>query len=123
MNRAIVIVKAGREDFADAMARGIMAARAGRERDDRLTEAQARVVSAEMDRQKIARLLHVAVGNGKTAEDYAAMRFRAEMQYGEPLYDITPAGRFARRALGLYGLLIMTIRAAYRAQDKVLKSS
>lgn len=38
-----------------------------------LTNEQMQMVSAEIDRQRIARLLKVAIGNRNTPDDYATM--------------------------------------------------
>ena len=83
------------------------------------------------DRQSIARergeqaierdLLHVAVGNHKTAEDYAVMRCQAEIEWGEPVDDPTPLERVLDKALGIYGLFVTAVAAAYHAQDKLLE--
>ena len=126
-NRAIVIVKAGRADFADAMERGIIAGRA-----IRLDERKRQEVEAEIDRQAIekgmqcnwkaaARGVKVAIGRNLGAKDYANMCFDAEMDYGESFYEEGRLHRAARKALGVYGLLVMAVAAAYRAQDKVLE--
>jgi len=47
-----------------------------------MTDEQRQMVMAEIDRQHIARLLKVAIGNTNTPDDYAAMitRERYEMQ-------------------------------------------
>ena len=47
-----------------------------------MTEEQRQKVMAEIDRQHIARLLKVAIGNTNTSDDYAAMitRERYRMQ-------------------------------------------
>jgi len=120
-NRAIVIIKAGRADLADALASGAMAGRAQRQQADRLSAEQRAMVSAEIDRQRLARQLHVAIGKNRGAKEYADLCFEADMAYGESLYDEGRLHRLARRALGLYGLLVMALRAAYRAQDRVLE--
>lgn len=121
IKRAIVVVKAGRPDFAEAMASGIMTAKSRR-----LTDAEREAVEAEIDRQKIhaslqRSLLRVAVGNTKTADDYAAMRCDAEIEYGAPLYEDGPLRRAARKLMGVYGLLLVGIASAYKAQEKVLR--
>ena len=47
-----------------------------------MTEEQRQMVIAEIDRQRIARLLKIAIGNTNTPDDYAAMitRERYRMQ-------------------------------------------
>ena len=132
--RAIVIVKAGDPALADAMERGILAARAQAHADlasaaagrSKLPQSPAatapsgRELFGEGKRPVNRSLLRVAVGNHKTAEDYANMRFEAELEYGESVYELSPARKLARKALGLYGLLVVGLSAAYRAQDRVL---
>lgn len=111
MSRALVIVKAGDPRISDAVESGI---RTGRE--ERLTPEQFEVVSAEIDRQHIARLVRVAVGNDKTPEDYASMVTKARGDYGTPARP----GRVGRWLLQGYALVVLALAAAYRAQDKVL---
>jgi len=41
-----------------------------------MTEEQRQMVIAEIDRQRIARLLKIAIGNTNTPDDYAAMMVR-----------------------------------------------
>lgn len=104
MTRALVIVRRGDPEIADAIISGIDAADA--EADH--TEWQRRVAS----------LVRVAVGNTKTAEDYMIMISAAEQEYR--VRSVMPLKRMAEALLGLYGLLIMAISAAYKAQDKAL---
>lgn len=111
MSRALVIVKAGDPRIADAVERGI---RAGK--TPRLTREQAEVVSAEIDRQHIARLVRVAVGNDRTPEDYARLVTKARGDYGTPARP----GRIGRWLLQGYALVVVALAAACRAQDKVL---
>lgn len=88
----------------------------------RLTEAQIEVVEAEIDRQKIlADLVRVAVNNGNTPEDYRTMTVKARGDYGRLYRAPGPARRFARLLLGVYGLAVLMIAGAYRAQDRVLE--
>ena len=88
----------------------------------RLTEAQIEVVEAEIDRQKIlADLVKVAVNNGNTPEDYRIMSVKARGDYGRLYRAPGPARRFARLLLGVYGLAVLMIAGAYRAQDRVLE--
>lgn len=41
-----------------------------------MTEEQRQMVIAEIDRQRIAKLLKIAIGNTNTPDDYAAMMVR-----------------------------------------------
>lgn len=115
MNRAMVIVKAGDPDIADAVERGI---REGRAR--RLTHEQAEVVSAEIDRQHIVRkLVRVAVGNTKTNDDYDAMITKARGDYGERRWG-GALRRIGTVLLVVYAMAVYALAMAYRAQDIVL---
>lgn len=111
----VLLLQGGDAEISGALAEGVLAGRAAR-----LEEDQRRVVSAELDRQAIARDLREAVGNHKTAADYAVMRFDAEVEYGEPVYNPTRLQRFADKLLAVYGLIVYGVAAAYRAQDRVL---
>lgn len=147
---AVVLLQAGDPEIAGALAAGVMEGRAAQRRDDlsgpcratshdagetrtgagRLTEEQRRVVEAEIDRQAIEEYIHqtavdrallrVAVGNHKTADDYAMMRFEAEVEYGEPVDYPSPLRRAANAALAIYAMFVEAVATAYRAQDKVL---
>ena len=86
----------------------------------RLLEDQRRVVSAEMDRQAIREGLREAVGNTKTPADYAAMRCRAEIEWGEPVDYPTPLERFGDGLLAAYAMVICGLSAAFHAQDHIL---
>ena len=111
-------IKAG---TGTSLARGRIEAASVSADGGRLTEDQMEVVMAEIDRQHILEaLVRVAVGNGKTAEDYALMQIKARAEYDRA--DRRPAWlrKLAERALGLYGLLCYALAAAYRAQDAVL---
>ena len=137
--RAVVaLARSGDPEIAGAIAEGMLTAAAHRGRGEpgraegltvtvraRGSRAEDRaeiieVVEAEIDRQHIMRaLVRVAVGNDKSAEDYAAMVTRARGLYG------TPARRGPVRRLldGLvmgWALLWLGIRGAYDAQRHVL---
>ena len=121
MMKAIVIKTYGDPEIAEALRDGI---RAGTEdaRRAELTHDQIEVVEAEIDRQHILEeLVRVAVGNTKTAEDYALMVTKSRADHA--IDDGRPAWlrRMADRALGLYGLAVMALASAYRAQDIVLE--
>ena len=113
---AVLVIQAGDEQIVEALTDGIMAGRAAR-----LEAAQIETVQAEIDRQEVQRaLLRVAVGNTKSAKDYAMMRFEAEMAYGESVDNPSPLRRLFDKALGIYGLFVYALHSANRAQEKVL---
>lgn len=75
-----------------------------------LTSEEIEVVEAEIDRQKIlADLVRVATGNTKTPEDYQIMVTKARGDYQRLTRPAGPLRRFARRALGLYGLVVYSV--------------
>lgn len=67
-----------------------------------MTDEQRQMVMAEIDRQHIARLLKVAIGNTNTPDDYAAMitRERYRMQVYEDNGGIV--GRFGTLLLVIW---------------------
>lgn len=77
---------------------------------------------AEIDRQHIARLVRVAVGNDYTAEDYQCMITKARHDYGKYYREPGPLRRIGDALLGVYALLVCGVRRAYRAQDRLLGS-
>ena len=125
---AVMLLQAGDKQIVEALTDGIMAGRAAR-----LEATQIENVEEEIDRQAIRRdmegdavqraLLRVAVNNTKTAEDYAAMTSRAEIEWGEPVDYPTPLERFADAVLALYAMVICGLSAAYHAQDKLLEGN
>lgn len=124
----VMLLQAGDPEITGAIAEGIMAARG--EGAEALTREQIETVEAEIDRQAIEEamnrpqvqrsLLRVAVGNSKTKEDYAMLRFEADMEYGESLYEPGWWDKIADKALGIYGLFVCALSGAFKAQDKVL---
>lgn len=111
---AVVLIQAGDPEISGAIAEGIMAGR-----EDRLTREQVETVQAEIDRQAVAQLVKVAVGNTRGAQDYLILRAAAEQDYGED--ERGPLGRLLDRAIGIYGLFVYAIAEAFKAQDKVLE--
>lgn len=144
---AVMVIQSGDTAISGALASGALAAIEARRGErplstaprgaatfpigGRLGEAERQAVEAEIDRQAIRRdmegdavqraLLRVAVNNTKTAEDYAAMTSRAEIEWGEPVDYPTPLERFADAVLALYAMVICGLSAAYHAQDKMLE--
>lgn len=89
-----------------------------------LPAEQIEVVEAEIDRQRIQMaLLRVAVGNHKSAEDYAALVTKARGDYGMTRRPPGTARKVGKKLLGLYGLLCYTVARAYRSQERVLGNS
>lgn len=97
MTRAIVIKRYGDPALSGAIVDGMTKA---------LSPAQMEVVKAEIDRQHIVRkLVRVAVGNTKTAQDYACMTAKAKGNYGY----IRHHGRLYGAVLGAWALLWLII--------------
>lgn len=112
MNRALVIVKAGDPSIADAVERGILSGK-----DARRAQARAEVVPPEVDWKHVAQLVRVAVGNNRTAEDYARLVTKARGDYGQ---TGRRPGRGRQRLLQGYALVVLALASAYRAQDRIL---
>lgn len=101
MNRAIVIY--GDREIGNAVADGM---RAALPEPKPLEPEQVKVVQGEIDRQRIvAGLVRVAVGNSKTAQDYACMVAKARCDYGIPREH----GRLYRAVWGLIGYLVLAV--------------
>lgn len=109
--RGVVIKLYGDPTLSGAIADGMSKA---------LSPAQIEVVKAEIDRQHIARLVRVAVGNGNTAEDYQCMIIKARHDYGKYYRQPGPLQRVGDALLGVYALIVCGISAAYRSQERVL---
>jgi len=70
-----------------------------------LTHDEAQVVSAEMDRQKVAELLRVAMH--REPVDYAGLAYDAEVAYGESLYAPGLLGKIGEKLLVGYALIVL----------------
>lgn len=135
-----MIIRRGDPEISAALAEGALAGMAARAAlPGGLPEGQRQAVEAEIDRQYIAgdmaggqgvdrarvsrALLKVAVNNTKRAEDYAMMRFDAEVQYGEPVDYPTPLRRLGDGLLTVYAMIVYAVASAFRAQNRVLGGS
>lgn len=78
-----------------------------------LTAEQVQVVEAEIDRQKIADLLRVAMH--REPVDYAEKAFDAEVEYGESLYERGPLGRLGEKLLVVYALVVMAFERLFES--------
>ena len=92
----------------------------------RLWEDQGAVESVEIvtvaadDRRRVARLVRIAVGNTRTAEDYRQMIVKARGDYAVHRRH-NPMREAAGMLLLAWALLWEGLRRAYRAQDRVLR--
>ena len=98
-----LLLTAGDEQISSALASGIMAVRLPAASP--LEPEQARVVSAEMDRQKVAELLRVAMH--REPVDYAHLAYDAEVAYGESLYAPGLLGKIGEKLLVGYALIVL----------------
>ena len=132
----VVLIQAGDPEICEPIKSGMLAGREKARGDrrphpsalraatfptgGRLLEDQRRVVAAEMDRQAIREGLREAVGNTKTPADYAAMRCRAEIEWGEPVDYPSPLQKLGDGLLAAYAMVICGLSAAFHAQDHIL---
>lgn len=126
-----MLIQGGDPEISGALGDGIMAVRLPMERPLRretssvsgyagatfpkgegLTPEQRSVVSAEIDRQKIADYLRVAMH--REPVDYAALAFDAEMRYGESLYEPGPLKRAAEKMLVGWALICLGFHELFR---------
>ena len=107
----MLLLRAGDEQISKALADGIMAVRLPEVRP--LTHEEAQVVSAEMDRQKIADLLRVAMHPEPV--DYAGKVFDAEMAYGDSLYEPGPMRKVGEFLLVRYALVVLAFDRLFKA--------
>lgn len=104
----VMLIRRGDPEITGAIMEGIAAARGTT--PAALTGEQIEVVEAEIDRQKIlADLVRVATGNRNTPEDYEILITKARGDYQRLTRPAGPLRRFARRALGLYGLVVYSV--------------
>ena len=106
-----MLLTAGDEQISKALADGILAVRLPMAKP--LEPEQRSVVSAEIDRQKIADYLRVAMH--KEPVDYAALAFDAEMRYGESVYEPGPVKRAAEKLLVGWALICLGFHELFRS--------
>ena len=129
----VILLQSSDAEISGAIARGMLEARgddtsSGAPRHlplkgkalegETLEPEQIEVVEAEIDRQRIvASLVRVAVGNDRTAEDYSVMVTRVRGLYGRYSRPPGPLRRALRRLLGVSGLLVCAVSAAYQGGE------
>lgn len=109
-----LLLTAGDEQISSALASGIMAVRLPAAKP--LEPEQARVVSAEMDRQKVAELLRVAMH--REPVDYAGLAYDAEVAYGESLYAPGLLGKIGEKLLVGYALIVLAFERLFESVGK-----
>lgn len=112
----VILIQRGDPEISGAIAEGMLTARAVRP----LEPEQAAIVSAEMDRQKIAALVHVAVGNSLTAEDYRYLIEQTRKDCEAMRKRPGPLRRIARAMVNSWAMICYAIGEAYDAQRHVL---
>lgn len=106
-----MLLTAGDNEISAALASGMLAARLPMAKP--LTHEESQVVSAEIDRQKIADLLRVAMHPEPV--DYAGKVFDAEMAYGESLYKPGPMRKVGEFLLVRYALVVLAFDRLFKA--------
>ena len=106
-----MLLTAGDKEISAALASGMLAARLPMAKP--LTHEESQAVSAEIDRQKIADLLRVAMHPEPV--DYAGKVFDAEMAYGESVYEPGPLKRAAEKMLVGWALICLGFHELFRS--------
>ena len=106
-----MLIQGGDSEISGALGDGILAARLPMAKP--LEPEQRSLVSAEIDRQKIADYLRVAMH--REPVDYAALAFDAEMRYGESVYEPGPLKRAAEKMLVGWALICLGFHELFRS--------
>ena len=106
---AMLLLTAGDEAISKALASGIMAVRLPMAKP--LGHEEAKVVSAEMDRQRIAEELREKLH--PVPVDYAGLAYTAEVRYGESLYEPGVLGKGGEALMVGYAMIVMAFRELF----------
>ena len=106
-----LLLTAGDEAISKALASGIMAVRLPMAKP--LGQEEAKVVSAEMDRQRIAEELREKLH--PVPVDYAGLAYTAEVRYGESLYEPGVLGKVGEALMVGYAMIVMAFRELFEA--------
>ena len=98
---AMLLLTAGDKEISKALASGIMAVRLPMAKP--LGQEEAKVVSAEMDRQRIH----------PVPVDYAGLAYTAEVRYGESLYEPGVLGKVGEALMVGYAMIVMAFRELF----------
>lgn len=104
-----LLLTAGDEAISKALASGIMAVRLPMAKP--LGQEEAKVVSAEMDRQRIAEELREKLH--PVPVDYAGLAYTAEVRYGESLYEPGVLGKVGEALMVGYAMIVMAFRELF----------
>ena len=125
----VMLIQRGDPEISGALMAGVMAARGNREQGtgnrDSVPEARSvesvEIVTVQQDKwRRVARQVHVAIGNDKTAEDYRHLIVKARGDYAIHTRS-GPLHAFAGKLLLAWALIWQGIWRAYDAQDRVLR--
>jgi hypothetical protein len=106
-----LLLTAGDEQISKALASGIMAVRLPMAKP--LGHKEAEVVSAEMDRQKIAEALRRELH--PVPVDYAGLAYTAEVRYGESLYEPGVLSKVGEALMVGYAMVVMAFQELFEA--------
>ena len=108
---AVVVLQSGDPEISGAIAQGVMEGRERAKRDLIRPASRAAVPTGErlsegetVDWSEVAKLVRVAVGNTRTADDYMILRSAAEQEYR--VRDCGPLGWLAEALLAVYAMAV-----------------
>jgi hypothetical protein len=106
-----LLLTAGDEQISKALASGIMAVRLPMAKP--LGREEAKVVSAEIDRQRIAEELRRELH--PVPVDYAGLAYTAEVRYGESLYEPGVLGKVGEALMVGYAMVVMAFHELFES--------
>lgn len=108
---AMLLLTAGDKEISQALADGILAVRLPMAKP--LGKEEAKAVSAEMDRQRIAEELREKLH--PVPVDYAGLAYDAEVSYGERLYEPGVLGKIGEALMVGYAMVVMAFQELFEA--------
>ena len=108
---AMLLLTAGDEAISKALASGILAVRLPMAKP--LEPEQREVVSAEIDRQRIAEELRRELH--PVPVDYAGLTYTAEVLYGESLYEPGVWGKIGEALMVGYAMVVMAFHELFES--------
>lgn len=108
---AMLLLTAGDKEISKALASGIMAVRLPMAKP--LGQEEAKVVSAEIDRQRIAEELRRELH--PVPVDYAGLAYGAEVKYGESLYEPGVWGKIGEALMVGYAMVVMAFHELFES--------
>ena len=107
----MLLLTAGDKEISTALANGILAVRLPMAKP--LGQEEAKAVSAEIDRQRIAEELREKLH--PVPVDYAGLTYTAEVLYGESLYEPGVWGKIGEALLLGYAMVVMAFQELIEA--------